>query len=170
MEMGEWHGCWSIMFSRDTDTKCRSSNRTGGHPKWTTPARAQLRWALIQIPANCIYICFVSLHRQHCFECTLAAGINQLGQERVRLAARLHGLTEAISALTGVSANRRGRISSAGRARIAAAQRARWVNAKGERGVSSARRKRTLSTAAIARIRAAQKQRWAKWRKQQQAA
>ena len=101
---------------------------------------------------------------------TLASVLNQLEQERIRLAARLHGLTEAISALTGLSENRSGRISSAGRARIAAAQRARWANAKGQRGVSSARRKRTLSAAAIARIRTAQKQRWAKWRKQQKAA
>jgi hypothetical protein len=96
----------------------------------------------------------------------LASTLNQLEQERIRLAARLR-LTEAISALLGVSDNRRGRISSAGRARIAAAQRARWANAEGERGVSSASRKRTLSAAAIARIRAAQKQRWAKWRKAQ---
>jgi hypothetical protein len=72
---------------------------------------------------------------------TVASALNQLEQERIRLGARLHGLTEAISALTGVSQNRRGRLSSAGRARIAAAQRARWANAKGERGVSSARRK-----------------------------
>jgi hypothetical protein len=100
----------------------------------------------------------------------LTAVLRQLQSEHTRLTAQLSHLNEALSALTGVSQNRRGPISAAGRARITAAQRARWAKARGEKVVSSASRKRTLSATAIARIRAAQKERWAKWRKQQKAA
>jgi hypothetical protein len=102
----------------------------------------------------------------------LTSILHQLQQERNRLTAQLERLSNALSALTGVSNNRRGRtISAAGRARIAAAQRARWAKAKGEKVVSIARGgRRKMSAAAIARIRAAQKARWAKWRKQQKTA
>jgi hypothetical protein len=90
----------------------------------------------------------------------------QLDQERSRLLSRLEQINNAVSALTGASSTRRGKISSAGRARIAAAQRARWAKARGQMVVSIASRKRRrMSAAAIARIRAAQKARWAKWRK-----
>ena len=103
----------------------------------------------------------------------LTSAVKQLQQERARLASRLEQLSNAISALTGVSriGPGAGRISRAGRARIAAAQRARWAKAKGQKVVSIASKKRrTMSTAAIARIRAAQRARWAKWRKQQKTA
>src|SRR5262245_20689523 len=98
--------------------------------------------------------------------------LNQLQQERSRLAAQLERLNNAISALRGTSNSRTGRImSAAARARIAAAQRARWTKAKGLKVVSiSGRRRRKLSAAALANIRAAQKARWAKWRKQQRSA
>ena len=98
----------------------------------------------------------------------LASALKQLEQERNRLASRLEQLKNAVSALTGASSTRRGRISPAGRARIAAAQRARWAKAKGQKVVSIVSRKRgKMSAAAIARIRAAQKVRWEKWRKAQ---
>jgi hypothetical protein len=102
----------------------------------------------------------------------LTSVLNQLQQERRRLATRLEQLTNAVSALTGLNSNRRGRtISAAGRARIAAAQRARWAKAKGKVvSIASARKRPKMSAAAIARIRAAQKARWAKWRKHQKKA
>jgi hypothetical protein len=98
--------------------------------------------------------------------------LNQLEQERTRLASQLQRLNNAISALNGPRGNqtRRGAISAAGRARIAAAQRARWAKAKGKKVISIARARRKMSAAAIARIRAAQKARWAKWRRQHKTA
>ena len=96
----------------------------------------------------------------------LSSALKQLEQERNRLSSRLEQLNKAVSALTGTSTTRGGKISTAGRARIAAAQRARWAKAKGQKVVSIvSRKRRKLSAAAIARIRAAQKARWAKWRK-----
>jgi uncharacterized phosphosugar-binding protein len=96
----------------------------------------------------------------------LISALRQLDQERSRLSSRLEQISNAVSALTGTSRTRRGKISPAGRARIAAAQRARWAKAKGQKVVSIAYKKRhKMSAAAIGRIRAAQKARWAKWRK-----
>jgi hypothetical protein len=102
----------------------------------------------------------------------LASVLNQLEQERTRLASQLERLNKAVSALNGTSSNRTRKrtMSAAGRAKIAAAQRARWAKAKGEKVVSIAsRRKRKLSASALANIRAAQRARWAKWRKAQKA-
>jgi hypothetical protein len=100
----------------------------------------------------------------------LTSVLNQLEQERSRLASQLENLNHALAALNGTGNTRSGRtISAAGRARIAAAQRARWAKVKGRKVVSIARRKRKLSAAAVARIRAAQRARWAKWRKDQSA-
>ena len=95
----------------------------------------------------------------------LKAVLRQLQKERSGLAAQLNRLNEAIAALNGGSAGRRG-ISATGRARIAAAQRARWARVKGKAGSA----KRILSAAARKRIVAAQRARWAAWRKQQKAA
>lgn len=93
----------------------------------------------------------------------LAAVLNQLQRERIRLASQLERLNEALSAL---GPRTRG-ISAAGRARIVAAQRLRWAKAKGQKVVSVANRKRRkLSASALANIRAAQKARWAKSRKE----
>jgi cell division septum initiation protein DivIVA len=101
----------------------------------------------------------------------LTSALKQLEQERSRLSSRIEQLNKAVSALTGASSTRRGKISAAGRARIAAAQRARWAKAKGQKVVSIvSRKRRKMSPAAIARIRAAQKARWAKWRKAQKSA
>jgi hypothetical protein len=101
----------------------------------------------------------------------LTSVLNQLEQERTRLASQLERLNNAISSLNGTGNPGTGRtISAAGRARIAAAQRARWAKVKGQKVVSIAPKKRKMSASAIARIRAAQKARWAKWRKQQKAA
>ena len=97
----------------------------------------------------------------------LTSVLNQLEQERSRLAFQLQSLDSAISALNVNGSSRRGRMSAAGRARIAAAQRARWAKLKGKVVSITARKKRKLSAAALAHIRAAQKARWAKWRKQQ---
>jgi len=96
----------------------------------------------------------------------LTSVINQLEQERTRLASQLQSLNNALSALNGTG-KRTGRgMSAAGRARIAAAQRARWAKAKGGKVVSiGGRKRRKLSAAALANIRAAQKARWSKWRK-----
>src|SRR6267143_3353035 len=98
--------------------------------------------------------------------------LNQLEQERDRLAAQLEHLHNAISALNGVTSNETGRktTSAAGRARIAAAQRARWAKVKGSKVVSIAARKRTMSPSARRKIAAAQRARWAKWKKQQKSA
>jgi hypothetical protein len=98
--------------------------------------------------------------------------LNQLEQERTRLASQLERLNNAISALNGTGNPGTGRtISAVGRARIAAAQHARWAKAKGRKVVSiTTRKRRKLSGAALARIRAAQKARWAKWRKTQKTA
>jgi hypothetical protein len=98
----------------------------------------------------------------------LTSVINQLHQERNRLGAQLEHVTNAISALNGVSNNRTGRrISAAGRARIAAAQRARWAKRRGQKVVSIVARKRTMSLANRKKVAAAQRARWAKWRKAQ---
>jgi len=51
--------------------------------------------------------------------------VNQLEQERTRLASQLEILNNALAALNVNGASRTGRMSAAGRARIAAAQRAR---------------------------------------------
>ena len=101
----------------------------------------------------------------------LTSVLNQLEQERTRLASQLQSLNSAISALNGTGNPGTGRtISAAGRARIAAAQRARWAKVKGRKVVSiTTRKRRRLSAAALAKIRAAQKARWAKWRKEQKA-
>jgi len=102
----------------------------------------------------------------------LTSVLNQLEQERSRLASQLESLNNALSALNGTGRKRTGRtISAAGRARIAAAQRARWAKVKGRKVVSiTARSGRTMSPAARRRIAAAQKARWAKWRKAQKSA
>jgi len=93
----------------------------------------------------------------------LSALINQLKQERNRLASQLENLNNALAALSMNGAAQRGSISAAGRARIAAAQRARWAKVKGPG-------RRTMSASARKQIALAQKARWAKWRKQQRAA
>jgi hypothetical protein len=54
--------------------------------------------------------------------------LNQLEQERTRLASQFESLNNALSALSVKGSSRK--ISAAGRARIAAAQRARWVKVK----------------------------------------
>ena len=101
----------------------------------------------------------------------LTSLLNQLEQERNRLAHQLESLNNAISALNGTTNNRTGRtISAAGRARIAAAQRARWAKAKGKAGSSAKRTRRPLSPAGRKRIIAATKARWAAWRRDQKAA
>lgn len=97
----------------------------------------------------------------------VASVLNQLEQERTRLASELALLNTALSALNVKGLSRRGRMSAAGRARIAAAQSARWAKFKGKVVPITAPKKRKLSTAALAHIRAAQKARWAKWRKAQ---
>jgi hypothetical protein len=99
----------------------------------------------------------------------LTSILNQLDQERSRLASQLENLTNAISALNGSSNNATGRrtMSAAGRARIAAAQRARWAKLKGKKVVSITARKRTMSPANRKKVAAAQRARWAKWRKAQ---
>jgi hypothetical protein len=96
----------------------------------------------------------------------LTSMLNQLEQERTRLAFQLESLNNALSALKGTSRNgaRKG-ISAAGRARIAAAQRARWAKVKGRTIVSITTLNRRISASARKRIAAAQKARWAKWRK-----
>jgi hypothetical protein len=97
--------------------------------------------------------------------------LNQLEQERTRLASQLEGLGRALSALDGTDNKRTGRtISAAGRARIAAAQRARWAKIKGRKVVSISGRKRSMSAAARRRIATAQKVRWAKWRQKRKTA
>ncbi len=102
----------------------------------------------------------------------LTSVLNQLEQERARLASQLERLNTALSALNGTSKNgvRTGTMSAVGRARIAAAQRARWAKVKGQKVVSITARKRTMSPAARRRIVAAQKARWAKWRRAQKKA
>jgi predicted nucleic acid-binding Zn-ribbon protein len=96
----------------------------------------------------------------------LTSALKLLEQERNRLSSRIEQLNNAVSALTGASSTRRGKISATGRARIAAAQRARWAKAMGQKVITIAyKKRRKLSAVAIARIRAAQKARWAKWRK-----
>jgi hypothetical protein len=99
----------------------------------------------------------------------LTSVLNQLEQERTRLAFQIESLTNALSALNGTGNKRTGKrtMSAAGRARIAAAQRARWAKAKGQKVVPITARKRTMSASARRRIAAAQKARWAKWRKTQ---
>lgn len=101
----------------------------------------------------------------------LDAVLNQLEQERSRLASQLQRLNGALEALNGtgkIGTHRK--ISAGGRAGIAAAQRARWAKVKGQKVVSISASKRTMSASARRRIAAAQKARWAKWRKQQKAA
>ena len=98
----------------------------------------------------------------------LTSVLNQLQQERNRLASQLESLNNALSALNVNGASRKGRMSAAGRARIAAAQRARWAKVKG-RKVVPITAKRKMSSAARKRIIGAQKARWAKWRKGQKA-
>jgi hypothetical protein len=99
----------------------------------------------------------------------LTSVLNQLSQERTRLTSQLENLTNALSALHGISKTetRKGTMSAAGRARIAAAQRARWAKLKGKKVVSITAHKRTMSASARRSIAAAQKARWAKWRKAQ---
>ena len=98
----------------------------------------------------------------------LSSVLNQLEDERTRLASQLNRLNNAISALNVKGSARRGRISAAGRARIAAAQRARWAKVKGRKVASiTARRGHTMSPATRGKVAAAQKVRWAKWRKAQ---
>lgn len=95
--------------------------------------------------------------------------LNQLEQERSRLAHQLERLNNAISALNGAGNRRIGRtISPEGRARIAEAQRARWAKAKGRKVVAIATRKtRTMSASARRKVASAQRLRWAKWRREQ---
>jgi len=99
----------------------------------------------------------------------LTSVLNQLEQERTRLASQLESLNNAVSVLNGNGASRKGRMSAAGRARIAAAQRARCAKVKG-RKVVSITAKRKMSPAARKRIVAAQKARWAKWRREKRTA
>ena len=97
----------------------------------------------------------------------LTSVLNQLEQERSRLANQLESLSSALSALNGTGNVRTSRkMSAAGRARIAAAQRARWAKTKGRKVVVVSAAKKTMSPAARRKIAAAQKARWAKWRKQ----
>jgi len=102
----------------------------------------------------------------------LTSVLNQLEQERTRLASQLERLNQGISTLNGAksSGTRKGTMSAAGRARIAAAQRARWAKVKGRKVVSITARKRTMSPSARRKIAAAQRARWAKWKKQQKSA
>jgi|SRR5258705_6290783 len=98
----------------------------------------------------------------------LTSVLNQLEQERTRLASQLESLNNAITALNGTGNKGSGRrMSAAGRARIAAAQRARWAKLKGKKVVSITARKRTMSPANRKKVAAAQRARWAKWRKAQ---
>jgi hypothetical protein len=97
----------------------------------------------------------------------LTSMLNQLEQERTRLAFQLESLNNALSALNAKGSSRRGRMSAAGRARVATALRARWAKVKGKKVVSITAHKRRMSPAARRRIAAAQKARWAKWRKAQ---
>ena len=97
------------------------------------------------------------------FMANFTSVLNQLEQERTRLASQLESLNNALSALSVKRSSRR--ISAAGRARIAAAQRARWAKVKGRKIVSITAHKRRMSPAARRRMGAAQKVRWAKWRK-----
>ena len=103
------------------------------------------------------------------FMANLSSVLQQLEQERTRLASQLASLNTALSALNGNGSTRRGRMSAAGRARVAAAQRARWAKVKGRKVVSIASRKRAMSPVARKRIVGAQKARRAKWRKAQKA-
>ena len=72
----------------------------------------------------------------------LISVLNQLEQERTRLASQLRRLNVALSAL----------------------------KVKGSEVTSITAKKRTMSAAARRKIAAAQKARWAKWRKAQKAA
>ena len=57
--------------------------------------------------------------------------VNQLKQERDRVAEQLSGLNAALAALSGTNdTRRRGTLSAQARARIAAAQRKRWAKIK----------------------------------------
>lgn len=57
--------------------------------------------------------------------------VNQLKQERDRVAGQLSGLNAALAALSGTNGTRRrGTLSAEARARIAAAQRKRWAKIK----------------------------------------
>jgi len=110
---------------------------------------------------------FTSRFRYNSLMANLSSVLNQLEQERTRLASQLDRLNNTISALNVKGSARRGRISAAGRARIAAAQRARWAKVK-EKVVSIiARKGHTMSPATRRKVAAAQKVRWAKWRKAQ---
>jgi hypothetical protein len=102
----------------------------------------------------------------------LTSVLNQLEQERTRLASQLENLNNALSALNGAGNKLTTRtISAAGRARISAAQRARWAKAKGQKVVAIAARKtRTMSASARRRVASAQRLRWAKWRREQRKA
>jgi hypothetical protein len=99
----------------------------------------------------------------------LTSALQQLEQERTRLASQLEKLNTAPSALNATGSSRRDTMSAAGRARIAAAQRARWAKVKGRKVVSITAHKRRMSPAARRKIAAAQRARWAKWRKQRSA-
>ena len=97
----------------------------------------------------------------------LTSVLNQLEQERTRLASQLESLNNAITALNGTGKQTGRGMSAAGRARIAAAQRARWAKAKGKKVVSITGRNRTMSPANRKKVAAAQRARWSKWRKAQ---
>jgi len=91
----------------------------------------------------------------------LTSVLNQLEQERNRLASQLENLNNAITALNGTGNKR----TAVARARMAAAQRARWAKVRGQKVIPMTARKRTMSPAARRRIAAAQRSRWSKWRR-----
>lgn len=96
--------------------------------------------------------------------------IQQLKQERDRLARQIEGISAAIAAFGSAfgKGTRRGKISAAGRARIAAAQRARWAKVRGKapkkNNVIKMPKRRTMSPAARKKIASAQRARWARVR------
>jgi len=103
----------------------------------------------------------------------MAAIVQQLKREHVRLTNEIRGIAAALAAF-GVAyrkQTRRRRLSTAARARIAAAQRARWAKVKSGQKQNVARpKKRTMSAAARKRIAAAQRARWAKVKAQKKSA
>ncbi len=98
----------------------------------------------------------------------MAGIVQQLQNERERMAKELRQIDTALAALSGSVGGRQtgGRtLSASARARIGAAQRARWARVKERRqSGASVPKKRTMSAAARKRIAAAQRARWAKVR------
>jgi len=97
----------------------------------------------------------------------MAGIVQQLQNERERMAKELRQIDTALAALSGSGGGRQTgsrTLSAPARARIAAAQRARWARVKGRQSGTSVPKKRTMSVAARKRIAAAQRARWAKVR------